>query len=112
MGMDVCGKAPRSQQGEYFRNNIWWWHPLADFCLQLAPEVCAPCRYWHSNDGDGLDNDGAIALSLSLQAAVNTNAAMMHQRKVERGDSEGPFSVENVISFIAFLRDCGGFSIC
>lgn len=24
MGMDVYGKAPSSQTGEYFRNNIWW----------------------------------------------------------------------------------------
>lgn len=109
MGMDVYGKAPRSKHGEYFRNNIWWWPPLARFCQEVAPEVCAACRYWQSNDGDGLDNDGAIALSLSLQAAVNTNVAMARERE-SRG--KGPFSVENVIEFIAFLRDSGGFSIC
>lgn len=108
MGMDVYGKAPRSKQGEYFRNNIWWWHPLAWFCQEIAPEVCAACKHWDSNDGDGLDNDGAIALSLALQAAVNTNAAMARERKKD----EGPFSVENVIEFIAFLRDSGGFEIC
>lgn len=107
MGMDVHGKNPRSKQVEYFRNNVWWWHPLADFCVKVAPEVCSACECWHSNDGDGLDNDGAIALSLSLQAAVNTNAALLHQRECRES-----FSVENVIEFIAFLRDCGGFKIC
>ena len=33
MGMDVYGRRPKSERGEYFRNNIWWWHPLADFIL-------------------------------------------------------------------------------
>jgi hypothetical protein len=29
MGMDVYGKEPKSDKGEYFRNNVWWWRPLA-----------------------------------------------------------------------------------
>lgn len=100
MGMDVVGEAPRSVHGEEFHNTIWRWHPLAEFCQKIAPEVCGACKHWHSNDGDGLDNDGAIALSLALQASVNTNVA-----RVQKQD------VENIIRFIAFLRDSGGFKI-
>jgi hypothetical protein len=28
MGFDVYGKAPTAREGEYFRRNIWGWHPL------------------------------------------------------------------------------------
>lgn len=65
MGMDVHGNT-----GNYFRNNVWWWRPLADLCQELAPEICAPCEHWHSNDGDGLDADGATALAELLEARL------------------------------------------
>lgn len=67
MGMDVFGKNPKNETGKYFRNNIWYWRPLADLCVTLAPEVCAPCKHWQSNDGDGLDAAGAEALAIVLR---------------------------------------------
>ena len=66
MGMDVYGKAPTSEVGTYFRRNVWWWHPLADLILDLAPAEAAPCQYWHTNDGDGLDAEQSVALADKL----------------------------------------------
>lgn len=37
MGFDVYGKRPISQEGEYFRNNVWYWRPLWKF-------VCESCN--------------------------------------------------------------------
>ena len=31
MGMDVYGERPRTNKGEYFRNNVWWWRPLWNY---------------------------------------------------------------------------------
>lgn len=70
MGMDVFGIKPTDKEGEYFRNNIWWWRPLADLCQALAPDVCAACKHWQSNDGDGLDEHGATALGVVLDKAL------------------------------------------
>ncbi|MCC0007728.1 MAG: hypothetical protein H6876_06340 [Hyphomicrobiaceae bacterium] len=70
MGMDVFGKAPTSKEGEYFRNNVWWWRPLADICVALAPEICAECEHWQSNDGDGLKESSAMALAAVLDARL------------------------------------------
>ena len=67
MGMDVYGKKSTSKEGEYFRRNVWGWHPLAEICLDLAPDECKDCVHWHSNDGDGLDADGANKLADKLQ---------------------------------------------
>ena len=55
MGMDVYGKAPTAEVGEYFRRNVWGWRPLWDMCLDLFPELTEKVEYGHSNDGDGLN---------------------------------------------------------
>jgi hypothetical protein len=159
MGMDVFGKKHTTPEGEYFRNNVWWWRPLADYCREVAPEICSHCKYWDSNDGDGLNAARSIALANALQAEVDAGRAAAHEKRYaseqemtpnepcdlcegtgtrkpipERGagdiatgikcnacggtghvrpwSTQYPFSVENVVEFIAFLKGCGGFKIC
>jgi hypothetical protein len=70
MGMDVYGVKPTAAEGEYFRRNVWGWRPLADLCLELAPDECSGCTYWHTNDGDGLDDIGAKRLSAKLLVLI------------------------------------------
>ena len=72
MGMDVYGKNAKSEIGGYFRRNVWGWRPLADCILDLAPEEAAGCTYWHSNDGDGLDGEGAIRLADRIDALLTS----------------------------------------
>jgi hypothetical protein len=63
MGMDVYGTAPKSEAGEYFRNNVWHWRPLWDFCLAAAPDIAGKVKHGHDNSGDGLDAEGAEKLA-------------------------------------------------
>jgi hypothetical protein len=160
MGMDVYGKNPRSEEGKYFRNNVWAWRPLADYACEVAPQITSACKYWQSNDGHGLDDAGAIALADVLQAEVDSGQCLLFAKrwtsaqeltpkepckycdasgtrkappKLGAGDlktggvkcnacdgtgyidpfsTHYPFYVENVVEFIGFLRDCGGFEIC
>lgn len=72
MGMDVIGLKPATPAGEYFRRNVWRWRPLAEIVCTLEPELTAACRYWHSNDADGLDAETSKVLSDALQHAVAT----------------------------------------
>ena len=78
MGMDVYGKAPISKTGEYFRNNAWHWRPLAFYACELAPKITSACRHWQSNDGDGLDTAGAIALADRLQAEIDSGRCAIY----------------------------------
>lgn len=71
MGMDVHGQFPTTKQGEYFRNNCWWWRPLANYACEIAPEITANCEYWQSNDGDGLGPQQSIDLADALQAEID-----------------------------------------
>ena len=74
MGVDAYGKAPVTETGKYFRRNWWGWRPLAILACTLCPKETAACRYWQSNDGDGLDAAGALALADALQDRLNQGA--------------------------------------
>jgi len=65
MGMDVIGTNPTTETGEYFRNNVWWWRPLWNYCCEIAPDICEKVS-GHTNDGDGLNAEQAIALANML----------------------------------------------
>ena len=69
MGMDVIGNNPSTEQGEYFRNNVWWWRPLWDYCTDVAPHLCGEVS-GHYNDGDGLDEQGARELAVILRSNI------------------------------------------
>lgn len=77
MGMDVYGTAPTDPVGEYFRRNVWGWHPLVDctehVCQQANHmDLFLRCEEWHTNDGDGLNATDATALASLIDQAIST----------------------------------------
>jgi len=69
--MDLNGVKPKSKTGEYFGRNAWNWRPLATLCLELCPDQSAPCKSWHYNDGDGLDDKQSTALADRLAELID-----------------------------------------
>jgi len=84
MGMDVYGKKPTAKVGEYFRNNVWWWHPLWDYCCHVDPTLIEKVPHGHSNDGDGLNATDARQLSLKLQQEIDTGRALAYVEQYEK----------------------------
>lgn len=136
MGMDIFGKvAPCSaNDGEhtwdystdickrcgvkraYFRNNYWWWRPVARYIQAMHPDLYAKCQYWESNDGDGLNADDAKELGRRLLedvaiGRVENYAKTRSDGLPQKGDYAYPFSVENVKKFGEFCIASGGFEI-
>jgi hypothetical protein len=72
MGMDVYGKKPTAPAGKYFRNSVWSWRPLAGYIAMVAPEIAAECKYWQSNDGDGLGARSAKKLADILDEEIRS----------------------------------------
>lgn len=66
MGMDVYGKNAKTTKGEYFRNNVWWWRPLWNYCEELHGNIARKVEYGYSNDGGGLGADDALELGKRL----------------------------------------------
>lgn len=74
MGMDVYGRKPASEAGKYFRANVWYWHPLWDYCVRVAPELFSDkvAKAGHFNDGAGLSAEKSKRLADVLQARLDS----------------------------------------
>lgn len=84
MGMDLSGQFPTTEAGKYFRNNCWWWRPLATYACAVAPEVTANCEYWQSNDGDGLGPSDSVLLADALQAEIDAGRTAEYAERYKR----------------------------
>ena len=78
MGMDITGKSPTTEEGSYFRNNVWWWHPLWSYCEQVYPK-CEEIL-GHSNDGDGLDEQHSLILAKKLRHLLKTGETTIYEK--------------------------------
>jgi|TARA_R110000824_G_scaffold98701_4_gene235376 hypothetical protein len=83
MGMDVYGLKPADTKGEYFRNNIWWWRPLAEYVLSAAPllhnKVGIGGQGWEYNDGDGLNAEDSLALAKILRVDLEEGKTLAYE---------------------------------
>jgi hypothetical protein len=83
MGFDVYGRAPRSKKGEYFRNNVWWWRPLADYVLYRVDIPESDSVEWHSNGGYEVSAESAAKIAERLTGLLKEGevAAFARERK-------------------------------
>jgi hypothetical protein len=70
MGFDIVGNQPSTVEGEYFHNSCCAWRPLAHYVCTIAPDITNQCKYWHTNDYDGLDAKHAAALADRLDIEI------------------------------------------
>ena len=152
--------------GHYFRNNVWWWRPLANYVLQLMGNEFTEDEQasWHHNDGFEVSEEKAQKIADRLEQELKTKRVKtvesFYQEKMKRASAKNkvlekkrnelekivwektgeklapvkypepfkqqwediqnqydwnasyPFSEENVIDFMRFCRESGGFQIC
>jgi hypothetical protein len=138
MGMDIYGKNPTAQVGNYFGRGIGGWAPLWDYCCSVS-SLASQVKNGYTNDGDGLDAAKASSLAKTLEDELESGRtseyiahleAMQAEREkivselpdepchVCKGTgkvrpSETPYSLDerNVRDFAVFLKHCGGFTI-
>lgn len=90
MGMDVSGKEPLNEKGEYFRNNVWWWRPLWNYCLEVAPAIAGQVEHGHTNDGDGLGARDSFALAAVLRDELSSGRTAEYQKRYMKRLAELP----------------------
>ena len=73
MGFDIRGKNPTNKAGESFRNNIWWWRPLWEYCHNVAPDIITKEIYnaGRYNDGREVDSEETLRLADRLQTLID-----------------------------------------
>jgi hypothetical protein len=131
MGMDVYGLKPVTEHGKYLHTCISTWSALADYMQSVAPDITKHCRYWHSNDGDGLNAKRATQLANRLEEELAAGRTSIYERAHAKiSSSKDPVAsifeeygfevaatadqddlTRNVAYLAKFLRECGGFKI-
>jgi hypothetical protein len=96
MGMDVYGYAPNNEPGKYFGMGALGWYPLADYLCEIAPEITSKCRYWRSNDSDGLNGEDSMLLADLLQKEIDSGRSekyvqLFHSQNELPPDGPCPF---------------------
>ncbi len=84
MGVDISGRKPTTNEGDYFCSNWWGWRPINTIC-QLAAynsKLKIDFSYWGSNDGKGLRTQKqcdklADAIELLISESIDFNEFMM-----------------------------------
>ena len=68
MGFDLNGLNATSERGEYFRNNNWYWRPLANYVV----DHCAvdPEDVWFYNSGHTVPAEQARAIADTLDSLL------------------------------------------
>jgi hypothetical protein len=89
MGMDVIGKAPANETGEYFRNNVWYWKPLWNYCEVVAPELTKSVS-GYTNDGDGLQAKESELLARLLLNEIESGRTVSYEAEYRKEQSELP----------------------
>lgn len=117
MGFDLYGQAPKSATGRYFRNNGLWWRPLhALICLTCAEILTEQeLRGLGFNEGFAFSAEKAAAIASRLsEIATDENQLAGYERKalalLPESYQEG-WSKDNILEFVEFLRDSGGFEV-
>jgi hypothetical protein len=134
MGMDVYGKNPRSEAGEYFRANVWSWRPIHALVIELCsdlldeetledlayndgagpkdPETCVEMarrfEAWMEQHTEGHKLD--LGLRTTKDGKFVTEEELAENPELE---TESPYQVgdDHLKAWIEFLRNCGGFEV-
>jgi hypothetical protein len=134
MGMDVYGRNPKSERGEYFRSTIWGWRPIHEMIEQanvLPPDMVEEMSF---NDGagpeedlalllsyqleqmiDGMDEEHEFMLSSEVDGPIGALISALNSQGIDIISPRGPVysaSVGHVRDFIEFCRESGGFQVC
>ena len=105
MGMDVYGKAPRNEVGEYFRNNVWFWHPLWDFVCNVDEATEKERSAGHTNDGFGFNDLRSQRLAKRLRALDVEGKLDEHERATKAAMDALPDQRCNICDGTGTRRD-------
>ncbi len=97
MGFDLYSLGNhKTDKGEYFRNNVWWWRRLADFvCEQTGVIAETDKEHWQSNSGHEVDEETAKQIAKQLKALIKdgtvSKAIIEVEKEMEKAEKNNKF---------------------
>ena len=125
MGMDVYGINPKTENGDYFRANVWYWRPLWQCVAYFCDDILSEEDIERGTYNDGYEYNETTALEISDRLENALKDGNLH--KFEKGRKKFISEMENkdkvfynsykfdidfVMDFAKFCEQSGGFSIC
>ena len=82
MGFDLCGVRSRSEKGDYFRNNVWWWRPLWKFICENCDSILTEKQKMGGsfNDGTLISENQALEIADALQRLIDSGEVRKYQK--------------------------------
>lgn len=125
MGMDVYGINPKTETGDYFRANVWYWRPLWQCVSYFCDDILSEEDIERGTYNDGYEYDETTALEISDKLENALKNGDLHKfvegrekfiSEMEDKDkafySSYKFNIDLVMDFAKFCEQSGGFSIC
>jgi len=103
MGYDLYGTNAKSEKGDYFRNNVWWWRPLAEFVTDRC-EVSSPDDWFH-NSGHKVTAEEANQISEILNGLLSHGAVATYEKEYTTRLAELPDDVCDICHGVGVRND-------
>jgi hypothetical protein len=84
MGFDLSGQEPRTEKGEYFRNNVWWWRPLWVYIYDLKLITKEQAERGMYNDGYVIPKDQALKIGARLKHEMSQGNTQKYADKYKK----------------------------
>jgi hypothetical protein len=83
MGFDVFGVKPKSEKGEYFRNNVWWWRPLWEYVAENCSDVLTEEDVYEGslNDGHLISEEKALKIAAKLKELIASGKTKAYEEE-------------------------------
>lgn len=123
MGFDLNGIKPNAEVGIYFRNNVWWWRPLAEYVMAICEDIFleGETEYWQSNDGQRVSAKTAQNIASRLNEQVEAGKTKRYADKYEAERAAIPKLVcryckgtgdRKDLEPPSWKKECGGCNAC
>jgi hypothetical protein len=84
MGFDLFGIRAKSERGAYFRNNVWWWRPLADYVLSNVEVPDKEAQDWQYNNGSVVSGETALRIAETLEYLIAQGHTKRHEQEYKK----------------------------
>jgi hypothetical protein len=76
--------------GHFFRTSRWWWRPLTNYICLIAPTLARHCTTWWSTEGQGLNQEQALALANQLHEEHASGRLAQYAREYKQRQNSLP----------------------
>lgn len=81
MGFDLSGVEPKTERGEYFRNNVWWWRPLWNYLFEINLINRDQFERGQYNDGYVIKRDQALKIGAKLKHLISQGEVKKYEEE-------------------------------